>query len=88
MQWDLRSGDMIQEYNQHLEAVNSITFFDNNKKFVSSSDDKTLRVWEYDIPVTAKYIADPNMHSMPQSALHPDGDFIDLKVLIFLFERL
>lgn len=76
MQWDLRSGEMIQEYNQHLDAVNSITFFDNNKKFVSSSDDKTLRVWEYDIPVTAKYMADPNMHSMPQSALHPDGDFI------------
>lgn len=76
MQWDLRSGEVIQEYNQHLDAVNSITFFDNNKKFVSSSDDKTLRVWEYDIPVTAKYIADPSMHSMPQSALHPDGNFI------------
>jgi len=76
MQWDLRSGDMIQEYNQHLDAVNSITFFDNNKKFVSSSDDKTLRIWEYGLPVTAKYMADPSMHSMPTSALHPDGEFI------------
>lgn len=42
-----------------------MTFIDNNKRFVSTSDDKTIRVWEYGIPVQVKYIADPGMHSMP-----------------------
>ena len=47
-----RSGDVVQEYDRHLVAVNTITFVDNN-----------LRVWEWDIPVDVKYIADPGMHS-------------------------
>ena len=45
-----------QEYNEHLGAVNTITFIDNNRRFVTSSDDKSLRVWEFGIPVQIKYI--------------------------------
>ena len=37
-------------------AVNTITFCDENRRFVSTSDDKSLRVWEWDIPVDMKYI--------------------------------
>lgn len=40
---------------------------------VTTSDDKSLRVWEWDIPVDIKYIADPAMHSMPSVAVHPSG---------------
>ena len=46
----------LQEYDRHLGAVNSITFVDENRRFVSTSDDKSLRVWEWDIPVDMKYI--------------------------------
>jgi hypothetical protein len=42
---------------------------------VTTSDDKSLRVWEWDIPVDIKYIADPSMHSMPSVALNNDGVF-------------
>lgn len=66
----------MQEYNQHLGAVNTITFVDDNRRFVSSSDDKTLRVWEWGIPVVIKYISDPTMHSMPAVAPHPNGKWI------------
>ena len=101
MQWDLNTGDMTQEYEQHLvrlcrcwlcrrtahadsralacsrqAAVNTITFVDEGRRFVSSSDDKTLRVWEFGIPVVIKYIADPSMHSMPAVALHPNGAWL------------
>ncbi|KAI0217244.1 hypothetical protein L0F63_002941 [Massospora cicadina] len=62
-----RSGDITQEYDQHLGAVNSITFVDDNRRFVSTSDDKTMRVWEFGIPVVIKYVAEPYMHSMPAS---------------------
>ncbi|KAJ7071447.1 pre-mRNA splicing factor, partial [Mycena amicta] len=65
IQYDMNSGDIIQEYDQHLGPVNTITFVDENRRFVTTSDDKTLRAWDYDIPVVIKYIAEPHMHSMP-----------------------
>ncbi|KAJ8906443.1 hypothetical protein NDN08_002936 [Rhodosorus marinus] len=76
VQYDTRSGEIVQEYNQHLGAVNTITFIDQNRRFVSSSDDKTLRVWEWGIPVVIKYISDPTMHSMPAVAPHPNGKWV------------
>lgn len=80
-QWDLDTGDVMQEYNYHLGGVNAVTFFDDGRRFVSSSDDKTLRVWEFGIPVQIKYIADPSMHSMPSMALHPNKGSIILQSL-------
>ena len=44
----------VQEYNYHLGAVNTVTFIDDARRFVSSSDDKSLRVWEFGIPVQIK----------------------------------
>lgn len=66
------TGDLIQEYDYHLAAVNTITFVDEGRRFVTTSDDKTIRVWEYGIPVQIKYIADPGMHSIPAIAMHPN----------------
>ncbi|XP_029665941.1 pre-mRNA-processing factor 17-like [Formica exsecta] len=45
--WDIRSGEITQEYDRHLGAVNTITFVDENRRFVTTSDDKSLRVWEW-----------------------------------------
>lgn len=75
-QWDLETGDVMQEYNYHLGAVNAVTFFDEGRRFVSSSDDKSLRVWEFGVPVQIKYIADPSMHSMPSLQLAPNAGSI------------
>lgn len=47
VQWDIRSGEIVQEYDRHLGAVNTIVFVDENRRFVSTSDDKSLRVWEW-----------------------------------------
>lgn len=46
-QWDIRTAEVVQEYDRHLGAVNTITFVDENRRFVSTSDDKSLRVWEW-----------------------------------------
>ncbi|KAL1464782.1 hypothetical protein WDU94_004400 [Cyamophila willieti] len=86
--WDTRSGEIVQEYDRHLGAVNSITFVDENRRFVTTSDDKSLRVWEWDIPVDMKYIADPTMHSMPAVTPSPNNKWLacqsmDNKILIF-----
>lgn len=75
VQFDARSGEVVQEYNHHLQAVNSVTFVDDNRRFVSTSDDKKILVWEWGIPVPVKYISEPSMHSMPAVTLHPSGAF-------------
>lgn len=73
IQMDIReAGKVQQSYDQHIGAVNSIAFVDDNRRFVSSADDKVLRVWEYGIPVVIKYISDPTMHSMPVLSVHPN----------------
>ncbi|CAG8466193.1 10231_t:CDS:10 [Ambispora leptoticha] len=74
--FDINTGEVTQEYDQHLGAVNTITFVDENRRFVTTSDDKTLRAWEFDIPVVIKYIAEPHMHSMPSVTLHPNKKWL------------
>ncbi|XP_047528503.1 pre-mRNA-processing factor 17 [Vanessa atalanta] len=86
--WDTRSGEIVQEYDRHLGAVNTITFVDDNRRFVTTSDDKSLRVWEWDIPVDMKYIADPSMHSLPAVAAAPNAKWLacqsmDNKIVVF-----
>ncbi|KAG8907302.1 hypothetical protein FRB99_004751 [Tulasnella sp. 403] len=71
IQYDINTGEITQEYDQHLGPVNTITFVDENRRFVTTSDDKTMRAWDFDIPVVIKYIAEPDMHSMPSVTLHP-----------------
>ncbi|KAI5084209.1 hypothetical protein GOP47_0000378 [Adiantum capillus-veneris] len=88
VQWDLNTGEIVQEYNEHLGAVNTITFVDDNRQFVTSSDDKSLRVWEFGIPVVIKKISEPYMHSMPSISMHPNGTWLaaqssDNQILIY-----
>lgn len=88
IQWDTRSGEIVQEYDRHLGAVNTITFFDQNRRFCTTSDDKSLRIWEWEIPVDTKLIQDPGMHSMPYVTVAPNQKWMaaqsmDNKVIVF-----
>lgn len=76
LQYDTRSGELVQEYDHHLGPVNTITFCDENRRFVTTSDDKSLRAWEYGIPVPIKFIAEPHMFAMNRSSPHPSGKYI------------
>lgn len=61
-QWDIRSGSIVLEYNYHLKPCNTVTFFDEGRKFITTSDDKKMLVWEFDTPVPLKYITDDDMN--------------------------
>ena len=65
----------MQQYEEHLGSIDSLTFLDNGKRFVSTSDDKKIYVWEFGIPVVAKHISEPDMHAVPAATLHPTGKY-------------
>ncbi|KAJ5092956.1 Pre-mRNA-processing factor [Penicillium angulare] len=76
VQFDTRSGELVQEYDHHLAAVNTITFVDDNRRFITTSDDKSLRAWEYGIPVPIKFIAEPYMFALTRATPHPNGKYV------------
>mmetsp|Transcript_42887 Transcript_42887/g.106414 ORF Transcript_42887/g.106414 Transcript_42887/m.106414 type:complete len:578 (-) Transcript_42887:127-1860(-) len=88
VQWDITSGNPVQFYNQHLGAVNTITFCDNNRRFVTTADDKKMLVWEYGIPVPIKHISEPHMNSIPYVCMHPNekwilGQSLDNQIVVY-----
>lgn len=73
LQIDIRDASgVVQQYDQHMGAVNSLSFVDDDRRFVSSSDDKVLRLWEYGVPVIIRHVSDPTANSMPVTLLHPN----------------
>ncbi|CAF0886527.1 unnamed protein product [Rotaria sordida] len=65
--WDTETGQVL---------LILLHFVDRNRRIVSTSDDKNIRVWEWNIPVDFKYIADPTMHSMPAVAQSRNGKYL------------
>ena len=63
----------MQSYDEHLGSINTITFIENGRRFVSTSEDKKIYLWEFGIPVVAKHISDSTMNSIPAAAVHPAG---------------
>ena len=89
VQFDTRTPNRtVQEYDHHLAAINTITFVDQNRRFMTTSDDKSLRAWDYNIPVPIKYIAEPDMYPMTNAAPHPSGKYVayqssDNQILVY-----
>uniref|UniRef100_A0A8C9GPS3 Pre-mRNA-processing factor 17 n=1 Tax=Piliocolobus tephrosceles TaxID=591936 RepID=A0A8C9GPS3_9PRIM len=73
--FDFRTGNIELEYNEHLQAINTITLCENNKKLISTSDDKKIFIWEYGLPVVVKYISDASMFSITSVSVHPNNNF-------------
>ncbi|SBS88472.1 pre-mRNA-processing factor 17, putative [Plasmodium ovale] len=72
---DFRTGNIELEYNEHLQAINTITLCENKKKLISTSDDKKIFIWEYGLPVVVKYISDASMFSVTSVSVHPSNNF-------------
>jgi len=71
----ISTGEITQEYNHHLAPVNTVTFTEGGNRLVTTSDDKKVLVWEWDVGAPIKYISEPGMHTIPAVTLHPNGRF-------------
>ena len=49
---------------------------DEGRRIVSTSDDKSIRVWDWNVPVDTKHIAEPGMHSLASVAMHPNKKWL------------
>ncbi|KAI9894928.1 MAG: hypothetical protein M1814_000148 [Vezdaea aestivalis] len=70
------SAGSTQDYDHHLGAINTLTFVDESRRFMSTADDKSLRAWEYGIPTPIKFIADPSMFALTAASAHPNGKYV------------
>jgi pre-mRNA-processing factor 17 len=71
-----------------MGAINTLSFIEGGSRFVSTSDDKKIFLWEFGIPVVAKHLNEPDMSSIVSSAVHPDGSFwigqsMDDKIVVY-----
>lgn len=65
----------VQVYDHHLGSILHLRFFPDGSKFISSSEDKTVRIWENQINIPIKQISDTAQHSMPYIDTHPAGNY-------------
>ncbi|KAH3674409.1 hypothetical protein WICMUC_003246 [Wickerhamomyces mucosus] len=85
--YSISKHQLIQTYDYHLGSINSITFLPT-KQFISSSEDKTIRIWDISINIAVKLISDPTLHSIPVTRVHPEknyfaGQSMDNTILVF-----
>lgn len=72
-------NDPIQTYDHHQSSVNFLMAVDSNKRFLSTSDDKSVRIWDWQINIPIKIISEPDLHSIPRGIVSRFGDAIALQ---------
>eukprot|EP00834_Sanchytrium_tribonematis_P004420 NODE_217_length_12479_cov_0.651212.p4 type:complete len:397 gc:universal NODE_217_length_12479_cov_0.651212:3851-2661(-) len=75
-QIDVRANEIIHTYAEHKGQINSLTFLDEGNRFVSSADDKTMRVFEFDVPLAISYQSEPGLNSISNIVVHPEGNWM------------
>lgn len=71
----------IQVYDHHIGAINALIVVDQGRKFISTADDRSVRLWEWKVNIPIKVMADPSQYAMPTAALHPNGKFLVLQCM-------
>ena len=54
IQFDSSTGEMVQEYCEHLGSVSTVTIVDRGRRIVTTSDDRKVFVWVYGQPSVEK----------------------------------
>lgn len=71
----LAKQGLVQVYDHHLSSILNLRYFPDGSKFISSSEDKTVRIWENQVNIPIKQISDTTQHSMPYIDIHPEHHY-------------
>ncbi|KAL3235083.1 Pre-mRNA-processing factor 17 [Nakaseomyces bracarensis] len=66
---------LVQVYDHHLSSILSVKYFPDGSRFISSSEDKTVRIWNNQVNIPIKQISDTTQHSMPYLGIHPERSY-------------
>lgn len=85
---NFRISKPVQEYKEHLGAVNAIALTEGGRRMLTSGDDKKVFLWEFGIPVVRKHFAEPHQNSMPYCTISPNGQHVawqslDSRIVIY-----
>lgn len=78
-----------REYAGHMGTIFNLTLLSDGTKMLTTSEDKTLRTWDYRSPVQIKQFADAAMHAITHVLHHPtETEFLaaqslNNKVIVF-----
>ncbi|ORC89630.1 uncharacterized protein TM35_000111640 [Trypanosoma theileri] len=65
-----------REYTGHMGTIFNLTLLSGGKKLLTTAEDKTLRTWDFRVPVQIKQIADVSMHAITHVVRHPTEDML------------
>lgn len=66
---------LVQVYDHHLSSILAVKYFPDGSRFISSSEDKTVRIWNNQVNIPIKQISDTTQHSMPYVDVHPEKNY-------------
>ncbi|CAC9494836.1 WD domain G-beta repeat [Leishmania donovani] len=89
--YDVRVGcsKYQREYTGHMGTIFNLTLLSNGSKMLTTSEDRTLRTWDYRSPVQIKQFADAAMHAITHVLHHPTqpeflaAQSLNNKVIVF-----
>lgn len=64
----------LQVYDHHLSIINSLCPVQNGQKFLSASDDKSVRIWNWGINIPVKIITHPTQYAIASVVSLPPND--------------
>lgn len=71
------SGRPQSMFEGHMAAVTGLTFLSpRGLLFASSSSDKTVRTWDFRVPLQIRQLGDPTMHAVSHIIKHPHRDVL------------
>jgi len=73
--YDINSNDVVQTYEGHYGAINDMKFINNGTNLVTSSADKTIKIWNLGVNMPIKEIKGVKQQSMPSLQVHPSGKY-------------
>ncbi|GET89291.1 hypothetical protein, conserved [Leishmania tarentolae] len=89
--YDVRVGcrKYQREYTGHMGTIFNLTLLSDGSKMLTTSEDRTLRTWDYRSPVQIKQFADAAMHAITHVLHHPTqpeflaAQSLNNKVIVF-----